>query len=148
MEDASEIKSPEAINDHITMYVNDELVWGIEPDGTTPKPSEPTTKPTAPSTTTAPTSSTTTTTAPVTTTEPEPSTDPVVKWGDANCDGDVGIADAVDIMSYVSNSTVYPLTPQGLINADVYANGDGLSNMDALSVQKLLANILNELPES
>lgn len=148
VEDASEIKSPEAINDHITMYVNDELVWGIEPDGTTPKPSEPTTKPTAPSTTTAPTSSTTTTTAPVTTTEPEPSTDPVVKWGDANCDGDVGIADAVDIMSYVSNSTVYPLTPQGLINADVYANGDGLSNMDALSVQKLLANILNELPES
>lgn len=139
VEDATEIKQPEALNDHITMYVNDVLVWGTEPDGTTPKPSEPTTKPTAPSTTEAPTAPSTT---------QAPSDEPPMVWGDANCDGKVEIADAVQIMSYVSNSTAYPLSPQGLINSDVYANGDGISNMDALSVQKLLANILSELPES
>ena len=51
-------------------------------------------------------------------------------------------------MSYVGNRATNPITPQGLANADVYSRGDGISNMDALAVQKLLAQIVEELPES
>jgi len=72
----------------------------------------------------------------------------VTMWGDADVDGDVDITDAAKIMSYVANPEKYPLTPQGLINADVNQNGDGLSNMDALSIRKKLAQIIPELPES
>jgi len=72
----------------------------------------------------------------------------VTMWGDADVDGDVDITDAAKIMSYVANPDKYPLTPQGLVNADVYQNGDGVSNMDALSIRKRLAQIITELPES
>ena len=91
---------------------------------------------------------------------PEPGQDPtddpgtsdsdleVTLWGDADCNGVVNINDAAVIMSYVSNREASPITAQGLVNADVYQNGDGLSNMDALSVQKKLAQLIAELPES
>lgn len=37
LEDApNELKYKSALNEHITMYVNDVLVWGTEPDGTVP----------------------------------------------------------------------------------------------------------------
>ena len=81
----------------------------------------------------------------------QPTTDEglkVTKWGDADCNGEVEINDAVLVMSYVSNKLANPITPQGLVNADVNANGDGISSNDALSIQKFLANILSELPES
>ncbi len=40
VEDApNELKSPSALNDHITMYVDDVLVWGTEPNGKTPETS-------------------------------------------------------------------------------------------------------------
>lgn len=88
---------------------------------------------------------------PVTTTVP-PTTEvgevEVTKYGDADCNGEVEINDAVLIMSYVGNRATNPITPQGLTNADVYSRGDGISNMDALAVQKLLAQIVEELPES
>ncbi|MCD7891729.1 MAG: hypothetical protein LUG26_08345 [Ruminococcus sp.] len=51
-------------------------------------------------------------------------------------------------MSYASNPEKYPLSDQGRLNADVNKNGNGISNMDALAIQKLLANSLGELPES
>ena len=72
----------------------------------------------------------------------------VTLWGDADCNGVVNINDAAVIMSYVSNKEANPLTPQGLANGDVYQNGDGISNMDALSIQKKLAQLLATLPES
>ena len=68
--------------------------------------------------------------------------------GDADLDGDVSINDAVLIMSYVSNSSAVSMSTQALENADVYYRGDGVSNMDALSIQKYLAQIIGELPES
>lgn len=82
------------------------------------------------------------------TTEPPTGDIAVTKYGDADCNGEVEINDAVLIMSYVGNKTANPITPQGLANADVSSRGDGISNMDALAVQKLLAQIVNELPES
>lgn len=62
--------------------------------------------------------------------------------------GKVEISDAAKIMSYVANSSKYPLSDKALEISDVYQNGDGINNMDALSVRKLLAQIIPELPES
>ncbi len=101
------------------------------------------------------TTTATTTVAPVitTTTVAGPA---VTKYGDANCDGEVNMADAVLIMQYLANPNKYGLngtgtshmTAQGLANADVYDSGDGVSSADALSIQKYLLQLVKTLPES
>ncbi|MDE6835129.1 MAG: glycoside hydrolase family 9 protein, partial [Ruminococcus sp.] len=45
VEDATDLKKDDSLNEHITMYVDDVLVWGTEPDGTKPDLTQPTTKP-------------------------------------------------------------------------------------------------------
>ncbi len=94
--------------------------------------------------------STTTTT---TTTTPNPD----IIWGDANCDDIVDIADAVLIMQSCANPDVYGvngtdpthITAQGVINGDVYESGtSGITNQDALSIQKWRLKLIPALPES
>ncbi|MBQ8297602.1 MAG: endo-1,4-beta-xylanase, partial [Ruminococcus sp.] len=68
---------------------------------------------------------------------------PLEIWGDADSSGGLTISDAVKIMSYVTNSDLNPLTDDQLAVADVYQHGDGISNMDALAVQKRLAQLLS-----
>lgn len=133
VEDATDLKKPDSLNEHITMYVNDVLVWGTEPDGTTPQPTEPTTKPQQD--TTAPATEDTTA-----------SGDRL--WGDADLDGKVGISDVVKVMMYVSNKETNPLEEEGKLNADVFQNGDGVFIADALSIQKKVAQSIDTLPES
>ena len=65
--------------------------------------------------------------------------------GDANLDGSVDIADVVAIASYVSDSVQNSLESQGMINADVQGEGNGINANDALAVQQYLANIITEL---
>jgi hypothetical protein len=60
----------------------------------------------------------------------------------------VNISDAVKVMSYTANAEQYPLTAEGMNLADVYSRGDGINNMDALSIQKYVAQVTSELPES
>ena len=63
--------------------------------------------------------------------------------------------DVVLIMQALANKDVYgiggsdenALTDKGLANADCYNPGDGLTVKDAQSVQKLLLDLINELPE-
>ena len=69
-----------------------------------------------------------------------------ILWGDANCDNSIDIADVVAVASYVSDSQKNALSGQGIINADVHANGDGISANDALAVQQYLANKITALP--
>lgn len=71
-----------------------------------------------------------------------------VVYGDANEDGAVSIADAVLVMQATSNADEYHLSEQGADNADVYNRGDGISTVDALSIQKYVANGISELPET
>lgn len=124
IEDApNELKLKSALNDHITMYVDDVLVWGTEPDGTTPSVTDPATKPTSPS-----------------------SSDDDILWGDANTDGAVDIADAVCVASYVGDSKNNGLSAKGLSNADVQSNGNGVNASDALAIQQFLAGIVKSLP--
>lgn len=61
-----------------------------------------------------------------------------VLLGDANQDGVVDTSDADAVIKYVSNSSKYPLTPDGIDAADVYNRGDGLSADDALEIQRYL----------
>lgn len=122
----------------------------IEQEPTTTEPVTTTTT----TTTTEPvvTTTTTVTEPPVvtTTTVPGLTTEPVVgevKYGDADCNGEVAIADVVAIMIHLTTPGG-TLTAEGINNADVYQRGDNIGNMDALSVQKSIAQLISELPES
>lgn len=70
-----------------------------------------------------------------------------ITYGDADCDGKVGITDVVKIMTHLTTPGG-TLSDEGINNADVYQRGDGIGNMDALAVQKKIAQLITELPES
>lgn len=67
--------------------------------------------------------------------------------GDANCDGDVDMSDAVIVMQALANPNKYGLngtsdnhlTSEGERNADM--NGDGLTVSDALAIQEKLLGL-------
>ena len=117
---------------------------------TTPEPTTTTTTTVLTTTTPAPTTTSTTTTNPVTTTTSTAvstttsntvsttTSQPVTKKipGDANCDNIVDIADVVSIKFYIINSTKYSLSAQGIANADVQGNGNGLNSNDAIMIMK------------
>ena len=139
------LKSAKSLNDHITMYVNGILVWGTEPDGTTAVPGADVDTGEKP---------------PVTNPTTNPTTKPTedqgdIIWGDANCDKDVNLADAVLILQALANNDAYGengsnvnhITEQGLKNADVYDNGSGVTPQDALTIQKYLSRLITKLPE-
>ncbi len=68
-----------------------------------------------------------------------------ILWGDANCDGQVNMADAVLVMQSVSAPDKYRLTSEGEKNADVDGT-EGITNKDALAIQQYKLNIIPELP--
>ena len=65
-----------------------------------------------------------------------------ILYGDANCDGEVSLADAVIIMQSLSNPDIYSLSEQGKSNADVYNTGDGITSQDALTIQQVNINLI------
>lgn len=62
-------------------------------------------------------------------------------YGDANCDGKIEIADATLILQFLTNKDEYHLSEQGLKNADVSGNNDGVTAQDALVIQQVDAGI-------
>ena len=92
-----------------------------------------------------------TTPYPTTTTPPTPS--PLL-YGDADCDKQVKMNDAVLIMQVLANGDRYNengsdpnhITEEGMINADCYDPGSKLTPFDALAVQKYLLHLV-QLPE-
>lgn len=68
--------------------------------------------------------------------------------GDVNCDGQVLLNDAVLILQYLGNPDQYQLTGDGLVNADVSNYGDGITNKDALAIQRYILGLIEKLPES
>ena len=77
--------------------------------------------------------------------------EPVRLWGDANLDEKVTVADAVAILQSLANKDKFALKPEGAKNADVYANGDGITAKDALIIQMVDAGAYKQsdlpLPE-
>ena len=78
--------------------------------------------------------------------------------GDANCDKLVNMSDVVLIMQSLANPDKYGLngndsshiTLQGIANGDVAGGdsekgGDGITNLDALQIQKFLLSLVTEL---
>lgn len=103
-----------ALTDKVTAYVDGELIWGVEPDGTTPKTTD--------------------------------NTEDKTLYGDANCDGNVDISDAVLIKCFLINSKKYSLSTQGKKNADVQGNGNGINAQDAVAIQKYILKQIKALP--
>ncbi len=88
-------------------------------------------------------------------TKPTGTTEPDKKrlWGDANCSGEIKMNDSVLVMQAIANSDAYGengddknhITSEGALNADVYDNGSGLTNQDALQIQKYLIHSIASL---
>ena len=82
-------------------------------------------------------------------------TDEDIIWGDADCDGEVKMNDAVLIMQSISNPDRFDengsdknhITAKGKKNANVSKDGEGVSPMDALAIQKYLLKMISSLPE-
>ena len=76
-----------------------------------------------------------------------------VVWGDANCDGNVDLADAVLIMQSLANPNKYgiggtadkPLTEKGKTQSDVDQSTKGLTPDDALMIQEYLLHKVSSL---
>ncbi len=117
-----------ALTKKVTAYVDGKLVWGVEPDGTTPEDSS--------SETTEPT------TEKPSETETQTS-DKDALYGDVNLDGKVTIADAVLLNKYLVSSAT--LSDQGKINADAYFD-EKITSDDTLAILKLIVGTLETLP--
>ncbi|MBR6580395.1 MAG: glycoside hydrolase family 9 protein [Ruminococcus sp.] len=145
------------VTKYVPVYINGELYYGEEPDGTSadgnasPEPDKP-----AVTTTTAPkpvTTTTTVTTKPTTTTpdvtdditpsNPGGNTD--IIYGDANCDGKVTIADSTAILQSIGNPDKYGLSEQGTVNGDVDGN-KGITAADAITIKQYDAKLISSLP--
>ncbi|MDE7099409.1 MAG: glycoside hydrolase family 9 protein [Ruminococcus sp.] len=96
--------------------------------------------------TTTTTRTTTTTTTTTTVTTQGGNSGAVTLLGDANGDGQVNIADATAIVQYLGNRDKYPL--DSMANADCCNQGDGVTGLDALAIQKIEAGMykVSDLP--
>ncbi|MBP3310039.1 MAG: cellulase family glycosylhydrolase [Ruminococcus sp.] len=134
-----------SLNDFYANYASTE---GSNLDGGKTANGDPIT--TTPNQTTKPVTTTTTkaTTTTTTATPTTPPTDPDRLYGDANCDGEVNMADAVLVMQTLANPDKYSLTDKGGLNADVSGGNDGITNKDALAIQKFKLGLITALPEA
>ncbi|MCR5718051.1 MAG: glycoside hydrolase family 9 protein [Oscillospiraceae bacterium] len=149
------LKNPKALNEHICMYVDGNLVWGTEPDGTKPSDTPVTTPTEQPEpetkTPTEPDSSSETDIA----TKPadEPSSDATLpgtendvnsgKCGDVNLDGTVDILDVIALNKYLVGSR--ELDGEQRLNAEVYKDNE-LNFTDSLTLLKHVLNIVKDIP--
>ncbi len=145
----------------ITIYWNSPLTYLLSLTDDSAVVKTPDTETTTTTTITTTTSSETTTTT-SSTSEPTESTTTtdtgiaVTLAGDANCDDVVSVADAVLIMQSIANPSKFgingndPLhiTAQGNANGDVNGNGNGITNLDALAIQKYRLGLIDKLPEA
>ncbi len=66
--------------------------------------------------------------------------------GDANEDGKVNMADVTAIVQHIGNQDEYGLSAQGIANAELCDDTKGITGMDAMAIQLLMANQINKLP--
>lgn len=69
-------------------------------------------------------------------------------WGDANGDKKVDMSDTVIIMQSLANPSKYTLDKVSSSFADVNLTGNGITNADALAIQRYLLGLIENLPES
>ncbi len=66
--------------------------------------------------------------------------------GDANEDGKVNMADVTAIIQHIGNQDEYGLKAQGVANAELCDNKTGITGMDAMAIQLLMAKQITKLP--
>ena len=75
-----------------------------------------------------------------------------IVYGDANCDTNVNMADAVLVMQSIANGDEFGvgkpdgITEQGSANADVYLPGSGLTMLDAETIRSYVMELITSLP--
>ena len=130
------IKNPKAVNENFVMFANGQQVWGTQPDGTkgysgadigagNDNPD--------PDTTTETTTTTTETTKPQ---------NQNIRWGDADCNDDVNVLDAVLMARVAAEDTKCGVTEQGKLNADVEYDGK-IKTDDLTKLLKYLAGLID-----
>lgn len=149
--DGNEVKT-----DYICVYAGGELVGGIEPDGSTPKPAETTTTEITTTTTTTTTTVTTTsvtaeTTDPTETTTEETTTtknSDVVTYGDVNLDGKVDLTDAITMNKYLAK-VIQGFTDAQKANAncDITDGTETIDEKDAAALINFVVMIEKKLPK-
>ncbi len=121
---------------YITMYDGGTLIWGTEPDGTTPDDVQPSTKPTEPDT------------EPDTDPDTEPDTEPggsaAANYGDVDLDGTVNVLDII-VLNKALLGSGESLSDQAIKNADVDNDGKPSAN-DSLNIMKYIVKIIDKLP--
>jgi len=141
------------VSEFISKYAKEDKVTTTTKAAVTTTSKAVTTTTTAKATTTTTAKTTTTSKAVTTTTTAKATTTttvsemPVTLKGDANCDGQVDLSDAVMIMQALANPNKYGiggtaekhLTEQGQINGDM--DGDGLTVGDAQAIQRKLLGL-------
>jgi mannan endo-1,4-beta-mannosidase len=58
----------------------------------------------------------------------------------------VDISDVVMVRRYLVNSVKFPITAQGLINADVQGKSNGINAQDAVTIQQYAFGNIKTLP--
>lgn len=66
--------------------------------------------------------------------------------GDANEDGYVNMSDATSIIQHIGNQDAYGLSAQGIANAELCDGIKGITGMDAIAIQLLIAKQIDKLP--
>ena len=146
-----------SLNDFYANYASKEgsnLDGGKKADGTPIEITSSSTQTTTQtSTVTTTTTSTTSEVTTVTTNTLETGSDEFRVWGDANLDGNVNIADSVLVMQVATNPDKYDIgkssssiKEEGYKNADVDTSTKGLTNRDALYIQKYKLGLIDKLP--
>ena len=127
-------------------------IWNAQGSDITTTTSTSTTTTTTTTFSSSTSSTTTSDTTTSSTTSSEPST--TISYGDANCDENVDLADAILIMQSLANPNKYGiegtdekhLTSQGKLNGDVDPSTKGLTSDDALAIQEYLLKKIESLP--
>ena len=130
-----------------------ELPKDLYKSGSSEQPKTTTTTTAAKTTTTTTTAKTTSSTTSATTASSTAPTPADIKYGDANCDGEIDMSDAVLIMQSLANPNKYGIngsdskhiTEKGEKNADVDTTAKGLTSNDALRIQEFLLGKLTTL---
>lgn len=65
--------------------------------------------------------------------------------GDANLDGKVDISDVIAVYTYLQDSSANSITPQGIANADVHGNGNGITADDAVKIRQFVTGYVDAL---
>ena len=67
-----------------------------------------------------------------------------IHYGDANADGKLSVSDSVAILQFIANKDKYSMSRSAQASADCYNPGDGVTPMDALTINRVDAGELTE----